>query len=211
MSTRLTIHNGAIISGSLDVSGSGRFTDGLTVTGSLNVTGSRIILAVTGGVSRPTIRMDETGFFLGGFIGSVLSFTNANVVSATSQTWNYGKISIGGFDTSISTTSNRLNVKTTTTGSDSNAIIVVNSSDRELFKINGAGETITSGSLLVSGSGRFTNGLTVTGSATITDVLTLPFQDPLPSGKPTGSIALSGSGATYAGMFVYDGTNWVTA
>jgi len=65
--------------------------------------------------------------------------------------------------------------------------------------------------LFVSGSGRFTGGLTVTGSATITDVLTLPFQDPLPSGKPTGSIALSGSGATYAGMFVYDGTNWVTA
>ena len=53
--------------------------------------------------------------------------------------------------------------------------------------------------------------LRVTGSATMNDVLVLPFQSPLPSGKPTGSLALSGSGATYVGMFVYDGTNWVSA
>lgn len=39
MSTRLTIQNGAIVSGSLDVSGSSRFTDGLTVTGSLQAQG----------------------------------------------------------------------------------------------------------------------------------------------------------------------------
>jgi hypothetical protein len=56
-----------------------------------------------------------------------------------------------------------------------------------------------------SGSVRFQNGLTITGSATITNVLTLPYQDPLPSSPATGSIALSGSGATFVGMFVWTG------
>jgi len=65
--------------------------------------------------------------------------------------------------------------------------------------------TTSSFKLDVSGSGRFTDGLTVTGSATITNVLTLPYQDPLPSSPATGSIALSGSGATFVGMFVWTG------
>jgi hypothetical protein len=56
---------------------------------------------------------------------------------------------------------------------------------------------------------------TVTGSVifsgdpvTVNDVLTLPFKDPLPTGKPTASIALSGSGGTFEGMYVYNGTAW---
>jgi len=69
----------------------------------------------------------------------------------------------------------------------------------------GIGTATPSSSLDVSGSGRFTDGLTVTGSATITNVLTLPYQDPLPSSPATGSIALSGSGATFVGMFVWTG------
>jgi len=69
----------------------------------------------------------------------------------------------------------------------------------------GIGTATPSSSLDVSGSGRFTDGLTVTGSATITNVLTLPYQDPLPPSPATGSIALSGSGATFVGMFVWTG------
>ena len=49
----------------------------------------------------------------------------------------------------------------------------------------------------------------ITGSATITDVLVLPYQNGLPSGKPTGSIALSGSGTTFVGMYMYNGTSWI--
>jgi hypothetical protein len=49
----------------------------------------------------------------------------------------------------------------------------------------------------------------ITGSLTLTDVLVLPYNNPLPSSKPTGSIALSGSGATFVGMFMYNGTSWV--
>jgi hypothetical protein len=48
--------------------------------------------------------------------------------------------------------------------------------------------------------------LIVTG--TLGSVLDLPFQSTLPSNKPTGSIALSGSGGTFEGMYVYNGTTW---
>jgi hypothetical protein len=51
--------------------------------------------------------------------------------------------------------------------------------------------------------------LVVQGAAKITDVLVLPFQDPLPSSKPTGSVAISGSGGTFVGMYVYNGTSWI--
>ncbi len=62
-----------------------------------------------------------------------------------------------------------------------------------------------SGSFLLYGSGSVTGNLNVSGSATVSNVLTLPYQDPLPSSPATGSIALSGSGATFVGMFVWTG------
>jgi hypothetical protein len=54
-----------------------------------------------------------------------------------------------------------------------------------------------------------TQALDVSGSVNISNVLILPYQNPLPSGKPTGSIATSGSGATFVGLFLYNGTSWV--
>lgn len=61
----------------------------------------------------------------------------------------------------------------------------------------------------VSGSGRFTNGLTVTGSVQISNVLTLPQQNPLPIGAPTGSIAVSGSGVDCKPYF-WNGNSWTS-
>ena len=55
----------------------------------------------------------------------------------------------------------------------------------------------TTGSVIFSGD-----------PVTINDVLQLPFKSTLPSGKPAGSIALSGSGATFEGMYVYNGSSW---
>lgn len=59
--------------------------------------------------------------------------------------------------------------------------------------------SIFESSLNLDGSGGLINindgELRVTGSASITDVLTLSPVSPLPSGKPTGSLAVSGSGA----------------
>ena len=71
------------------------------------------------------------------------------------------------------------------------------------------GTNASSSTLEVSGSTNINGSLTVTGSTTITDVLVLPFQNPLPSNKPTSSIALSGSGGTFEGMYVYNGTSWI--
>jgi len=58
----------------------------------------------------------------------------------------------------------------------------------------------------VSGSGNFTNNLTVTGSLTVSSILTLTPQDPLPSGVPTGSFAVSSSAPPKP--YFYDGTTW---
>jgi hypothetical protein len=66
----------------------------------------------------------------------------------------------------------------------------------------GIGTPSPSSSLDVSGSGRFTNGLTVTGSVTISSVLNLTPSDPLPTGT-TGSLAVSGSD-----LFFHNGTSW---
>ena len=83
-----------------------------------------------------------------------------------------------------------------------------------IYKLETSGSGISgslniNNTLYVSGSSTIITGsLNVTGSATITDVLVLSFQNPLPSGRPTGSIALSGSGGTFVGMFVYNGTAW---
>jgi hypothetical protein len=58
----------------------------------------------------------------------------------------------------------------------------------------------------VSGSGRFTNNITVTGSVTVSNILTLTPQTPLPSGVATGSFAVSSS--VPPKPYFYDGTTW---
>jgi hypothetical protein len=50
---------------------------------------------------------------------------------------------------------------------------------------------------------------TVTGSVSITSVLTLEPNNPLPSAQPTGSISVSGSGADCKPYF-YNGTDWTS-
>lgn len=44
---------------------------------------------------------------------------------------------------------------------------------------------------------------------TISDVLILPYKDPLPEGNSIGSLALSGSGTIFVGMYLYNGTSWI--
>jgi hypothetical protein len=84
-----------------------------------------------------------------------------------------------------------------------------------LFEVSKDGEA-TGATLMVSSSGNIgigtttpTQKLDVSGSVKISDVLVLPYQNPLPTGKPTGSIAISGSGATFNGMYLYNGTSWI--
>jgi len=73
---------------------------------------------------------------------------------------------------------------------DLNLITVSSLASNIRVGINKAsGSAINATGLDISGS------LLVSGSNTITDVLTLPPVNPLPSGRPTGSLAVSGSGA----------------
>jgi hypothetical protein len=65
------------------------------------------------------------------------------------------------------------------------------------YELNVVGDTGISGSLVV------------TGSVQITNVLTLPAQDPLPSGIATGSIAVSGSGVDCKPYF-WNGSTWTS-
>lgn len=141
-----------ILTGSLNVSGSGTYSNGLTVTSSLIITGSEPVVFST--------------------TGDILEISGSFIL--------YGSASI---------------------------------SDGALFEgpVTMENNAVVSGSLEVYGQGVFTNGLnvssslTVSGSTTITNVLTLPYQDPLPNSPATGSIALSGSGAVFVGMFVWTG------
>lgn len=83
----------------------------------------------------------------------------------------------------------------------SNNVIIADGSGNRRININAIGQVGIN-----TTSPSYT--LDVNGSARIGDVLILPFQDPLPSGRPIGSVAISGSGGTFVGMFVYDGATW---
>lgn len=80
----------------------------------------------------------------------------------------------------------------------------ISSSAESAFIVgNGTSDSDRSNLMFASGSK-----VQIDGLVSITDVLTLGFRNPLPSGKPTGSVALSGSGGTFEGMYVYNGTSW---
>jgi hypothetical protein len=81
----------------------------------------------------------------------------------------------------------------------------VPSSEQSAFIVgNGVADEVRSNLILASGEL-----VQVTGSVSITSVLTLTPNDPLPSAQPTGSIAVSGSGVDCKPYF-YNGTDWTS-
>ncbi len=78
---------------------------------------------------------------------------------------------------------------------------------------SGFGGSFTTGDLdmrISSGSSiELFRNTAITGSVSITNVLTLTPNDPLPSAQPTGSISVSGSGADCKPYF-YNGTTWTS-
>lgn len=87
----------------------------------------------------------------------------------------------------------------------------ISSSAQSAFIIgNGTSNANRNNLLFASGSQiQVTGSVDIMGNQTISDVLTLPYQNPLPSNKATGSIAVSGSGATFNGLYLYNGTSWI--
>jgi hypothetical protein len=73
---------------------------------------------------------------------------------------------------------------------------------------NGTSNTNRSNLIFASGSQfQVTGSLLVTGSTTLNNILTLVPTSSLPTGQPTGSIIVSGSGASCKPYF-YNGTTW---
>jgi hypothetical protein len=128
----------AVLSASLDASGSGRFTSGLTVNGSGNV------LTIANNSGTTFFRVADTGITetLGASSGNYSFIVNSNATSGGS----FGLSVVAGTNTSDA------------------AIRVRNKANTaDLLVVRGDGTTFTN-NLEASGSGRFTNGLTVTGS-----------------------------------------------
>lgn len=95
--------------------------------------------------------------------------------------------------------------------SQSNASVILANPTVGTTIINASGSVALGRDTAYTVSGSYTlytQNIEASGSATITDVLVLPLQNPLPSGKPTGSIALSGSAGVIVGMYAYNGTTW---
>ena len=82
---------------------------------------------------------------------------------------------------------------------DGNTVLSVSSGDRLLYKSDGA-------IVFDWENGIISSSLDISGSATISNVLTLAPQDPLPSGIPTGSFAVSASVPPVP--YFWDGSNW---
>jgi hypothetical protein len=206
--------------GSFATTGSNNFTNNQTITGSLIVTGSTLITGSAGtlfqvgsnilfvsssgnvgiGTTTPpaSVALDVAGAIRS---STQLSSATARINYIAGNTQNL-QFSSGSAATQTTTVA-----ATMFTGSGNWVYQAAQNATDLGYKIaiNSSG---VSGSLYVSGSTVMTGSLRVTGSLSISDVLVLPFQSPLPSGKPTGSVALSGSGGTFVGMFVYNGTAW---
>jgi hypothetical protein len=195
----------AVLSASLDVSGSGRFTDGLTVTGSLSALGSGSIkngtFTVDAGGNGKTVTIggdasNSSISFIGDDAGTIAS-TNNIILNPTndiiiSNLWRlksfptidaYGAVGIQGATNKALYFENGsgdplvggfiFDYSGTGGGLAGNGIFNVKYQNTSSLFINTSGSvgiknTNPVATLDISGSGRFTDGLTVTGSLTAT-------------------------------------------
>jgi hypothetical protein len=214
----------AILSASLDVSGSGRFTNGLTVSGSfispLIYDSGSVVKTVYGGndiglkldfpndsyrFGNPSVAeiiIDEQAEILGTYInGGIDGFSVRWEEQAESTT-----IGFSNTFPFTSLTAGRYRVNSRHEG-------VINGIDLDFFfktyefgHLSGSNQTKITVShndktIILSGS------LDVSGSATINDILVLTPRTTTPSNPASGSIIVSGSGATIRPYF-WDGSTW---
>jgi hypothetical protein len=175
------IKGNTVITGSLDVNGTVRATSTIFAN---NITG---VVFNTASVGDVKLRGDNVGSGLDG--GDYILKTNiayyGNVMTDSALPY-LGFTSGSGTSNFIAKYKGLIGNPSTTLG---NSLIYDNGTN--------VGINTTSPSY----------NLDVSGSTRISDVLILPPQSPLPSGKPTGSFAVSGSGADCKPYF-YNGTSW---
>lgn len=213
----------------LDVSGSGNFTNTLTVTGSITVvTGSS---SVMGTKQYEPLTVERSGDLKMGVYTTVTNFASGGAalalgyssVTASSTYYPGFEMQMVG---NVTQSQNRLRFNSLERNSAGlvlgsyNDILTVYDNGRVVLNASLSGtKTGGNGSQLilgasssaytfdVTGSGNFRGALTVTSSVTINDVLVLPPVDPLPTGRPTGSFAVSGSDVNCKPYF-YNGATW---
>ncbi len=201
LSGSLTTIGATSIGSTLSVTGASTFGNGLTVTGSTVLSGSSISITgntnITGslstrGIANTTAEITSNQ--------NIRAITNTDISLIANNTSNFTYALVG---TDAAEGSGYLGLGNI--NGFNGYIYAKNLTENASYQLSSTAKgtlLATTGSNIISGS------LTVTGSTTITDVLVLPFQNPLPSSKPTASIALSGSGGTFVGMYVYNGTAW---
>lgn len=200
-------HNGnASITGSLNVSGG--------ITGSLNGTSSYALTAsyaLAGGVIINTGSFATTGSnqFNGsqGITGSItiadndlLLFMNQNFIIFE----NLNSPNDIGVITRLGSTY--------TEGGNTQAFLFPTNPTggyKTITLPNDTGTVALTYNTATTGSNTFSGNQIITGSVNITSVLTLTPNDPLPSGQPTGSIAVSGSGVDCKPYF-WNGSTWTS-
>jgi hypothetical protein len=153
----------------------------------------------------------------GGFkTGSFNTFLGAEAGYSNNQTANQNSIIAIGYR-ALYTASTPVPISNTTIiGNQLNTslsnVFLLGRSDQNVIIGHQANSTLGSDfgyKLHVIGSGNYTNGLTVTGSLNVSQLINLTPQNPLPSGIPTGSFAVSGSGVDCKPYF-WNGSTWTS-
>jgi hypothetical protein len=184
------------------------------ITGSFNVTGS----TATYGFPNTVLLQNPTGSS-----GAVLELRNTSgstgVLGAGDA---LGTIQFSGLSAATNYASSQIRAtvfQSPSTGNPGGGILSfwtgnsnAGSFPLERMRINqlgnvGIGTTNVTDTLTVQGTTKVTGSLTVTGSVTINNILTLTPTGSLPTGQPTGSFIVSGSGANCKPYF-YNGTTW---
>jgi hypothetical protein len=164
------------------------FAIGSSIEGASSANNQGILSATSIFIGRPPRSSSFTGNTSNGTATTLAGMGGYGVTDATG-----GSLTIGGGQGLGAGTPGDLIFSTATTGST--GVIIQSLTERARFKANsgffGIGTSTPSSSLHISGASA---------------VLTLSPQDPLPSGVPTGSFAVSSSAPPKP--YFYDGTTW---
>jgi hypothetical protein len=212
------------ITGSLNVSGSSTFRGNQTINANLSLTSSATMsIVVPGGSPGMQITKDQISInpnlfsnratLSGGALqlSAVDSYSSMYLVNRNGSN-DTGSIEIHRIQFQGKETDANFGLKAglrvfQSAGTGSTGHINFYTSASTAFGFLGAGEVdmrISSGSSI-----ELFRNTTITGSVSITSVLTLAPNNPLPSGQPTGSIAVSGSGADCKPYF-WNGATWTS-
>ena len=211
------------ISGSLNVSGSSAFRGTQTLYSNLYLTSSATMsIVTTGGFPgmqitkdqlsiNPNLNSDRALLYGGNLQLSAANGYNAIYLTNRNGSSDTSSMEIGKMQFQGNETDDNFGLKaglrvfqSEGTGSTGHINFYTSASSALGFNTGDPDMRISTGSKI-----ELFRDTTVTGSVSITSVLTLAPNDPLPTEQPTGSISVSGSGVDCKPYF-YNGTDWTS-